>query len=143
MSPKRLMACASPHTILNSKNKCARGAGLRDGNLLGSTVAKPEDVATNGEPNVAALAAAHRYGMSRDHAFVNSNKRTAFVAAELILQLNGWRLEIDDGACVITMLAVTTGGITEDAFLTGYVCTPIEKFKGDLSPINLGASSYR
>ena len=115
-SPKRLMACASPHTILNSKNKCARGAGLRDGKLLGSTVAKPEDVAANGEPNVAALAAAHRYGISRNHAFVDSNKRTALVAAELFLQLNGWRLEVDDADCVHTMLAVATGDITEDAF---------------------------
>ena len=65
------------------------------------------------------------------------------MAAELFLQLNGWRLEIDDAACVLTMLAVTTGGITEDTFLTGYVRTPIEDSKGDLSPINFGASSYR
>ena len=115
-SPKRLTACASPHTILNLKNKCAWGAGLRDGNLLGSTVPKPEDVAANGDPNVAALAAAHRYGISRNHAFVDSNTRTALVAAELFLQLNGWRLEVDDADCVHTMLAVATGDITEDAF---------------------------
>ena len=68
------------------------GAGLRDGNLLGSTVAKPEDVAANRDPNVAAVAAAHRYGISRNHALVNSNKRTALAAAELFLQLNGWRV---------------------------------------------------
>ena len=115
-SPKRLTACASPHTILNLKNKCAWGAGLRDGNLLGSTVAKPEDVAANGDPNVAALAAAHRYGIWRNHAFIDGNKRAALVAAELFLQLNGWRLEIDDAACVLTMMAVATGDITEDAF---------------------------
>ena len=65
------------------------GTGLRDGNLLGSTVAKPEDAAANGDPDVAALAAAYRYGISRNHAFVDSNKRTALVAAELYLQLNG------------------------------------------------------
>ena len=125
------------------KNKCAWGAGLRDGNLLESTVARPEGLAAYGKLYTAALAALHGYGISRNHAFVDSNKRTALVAAELFLQLNGWRLEIDDAACVLTMLAVTTGGITEDAFLTGYVCTPIEKFKGDLSSINLRASSYR
>ena len=90
--------------------------GLRDGNLLESTVAKPEDVAANGDPNVAALAAAHRYGIWRNHAFIDGNKRTALVAAKLFLQLNGWRLEIDNAACVLTMMAVATGDITEDAF---------------------------
>ena len=115
-SQKRLTACASPHTTLNLKNKCAWGAGLRDGNLLGSTVAKPEDVAANGDPNVAALVAAHRYGIWRNQAYVDGIKRTALVAAELFLQLNGWRLEVDDADCVHTMLAVATGDITEDAF---------------------------
>ena len=84
--------------------------------MLESTVAKPEDVAANGDPNVAALAAAHRYGIWRNHAFIDGNKRTALVAAELFLQLNGWRLEVDDADCVHTMLAVATGDITEDAF---------------------------
>lgn len=65
------------------------GAGLRDGNLLGSTVVKPEDVAANSDPDVAALAAAYRYGISRNHAYVDGIRRTALVAAELFLQLNG------------------------------------------------------
>ena len=132
-SPKRLTACASPHTILNLKNKCAWGAGLRDGNLLGSTVAKPEDVAANGDPDVAALAAAHGSGISRNHALVNSNKRTALVAAELFLELNGWRLKIDDAACVLTMLAATTGDITEDAFVDWLRLCAHKKYKNRLS----------
>ena len=90
---------------------------MRDGNLLKSTVAKPEDVAANGDPNVAALAAAYGYGISRNYAFVDGNKRTALAAAELFLQLNGWRLESDDAACMLTMLGVATGDITEDAFV--------------------------
>ena len=92
------------------------GAGLRDGNLLESALAKPENLAAYGDPDVAALAAAYGYGISRNHAFVDGNKRTALVAAELFLQLNGWRLEVGDADCVLTMLAVATGDITEDAF---------------------------
>ena len=57
-----------------------------------------------------------RYGISRNHAFTDGNKRTALVAAGLFLQLNGWRLEVDDADCVLTMLAFATGDITEDAF---------------------------
>ena len=92
------------------------GAGLRDGNLLESAVAKPENLAAYGNPDAAALAAAHGYGISRNHAFIDGNKRTALVAAELFLQLNGWRLVVDDADCVLTMLAAATGDITEDAF---------------------------
>jgi death on curing protein len=92
------------------------GAGLRDGNLLESALAKPENPAAYGDPDAAALAAAYGYGISRNHAFIDGNKRTALVAAELFLQLNGWRLVVDDADCVLTMLAVATGDITEDAF---------------------------
>ena len=92
------------------------GAGLRDGNLLESALAKPENLAAYGNPDAAALAAAYGYGISRNHAFIDGNKRTALVAAELFLQLNGWRLIVDDADCVLTMLAVATGDITEDAF---------------------------
>ena len=92
------------------------GAGLRDGNLLESALAKPENLAAYGNPDAAALAAAYGYGISRNHAFIDGNKRTALVAAELFLQLNGWRLVVDDADCVLTMLAVATGDITEGAF---------------------------
>ena len=92
------------------------GTGLRDGNLLESALAKPENPAAYGDPDVAALAAAYGYGISRNQAFIDGNKRTALVAAELFLQLNGWRLEVDDADCVLTMLAVATGDITEEAF---------------------------
>ena len=92
------------------------GAGLRDGNLLESALAKPENLAAYGDPDVAALAAAYGYGISRNHAFIDGNKRTALVTAELFLQLNGWRLEVDDADLVLTMLLVATGDITEEAF---------------------------
>ena len=92
------------------------GAGLRDGNLLESALAKPENLAAYGNPDVAALAAAYGYGIARNHAFIDGNKRTALVAAELFLQLNGWQLVVGDADCVLTMLAVASGDITEDAF---------------------------
>lgn len=92
------------------------GAGLRDGNLLESALAKPENRAAYGEPDAAALAAAYGLGISRNHAFIDGNKRTALVAVELFLQLNGWRLVVDDADCVLTMLAAAAGDITEDAF---------------------------
>jgi death on curing protein len=53
---------------------------------------------------------------SRDHPFVDGNKRTAFVAAELLMALKGKDLDADDGACVVTMLAVAAGQMDEATY---------------------------
>ena len=92
------------------------GAGLRDDHLLESALAKPQNLAAYGEPDVAALAAAYGYGISRNHAFIDGNKRTGLVATELFLRLNGYRLVVGDADCVLTMLAVASGDITEEEF---------------------------
>lgn len=92
------------------------GAGLRDAALLESALARPLNLASYGKPDAAALAAAYGYGIARNHAFIDGNKRTALVAAELFLRLNGWQLAVTDAECVLTMLAVATGDLTEDEF---------------------------
>ena len=92
------------------------GAGVRDAGLLDSALAKPLNLAADGEPDASALAAAYGYGISRNHAFIDGNMRTGFVAAELFLRLNGFNLSASDADCVLTMLAVAAGDISEDAF---------------------------
>lgn len=92
------------------------GAGMRDAALLDSALSRPPNLAAYGEPDAAALAAAYGYGIARNHAFIDGNKRTALVAAELFLRLNGWQLVVSDADCVLTMLAVATGDVTEDEF---------------------------
>ncbi len=92
------------------------GAGVRDAGLLQSALAKPLNLAAYGEADAAALAAAYGYGISRNHAFIDGNRRTGFVAAELFLRLNGYKLTATDTECVLTMLAVAAGDLTEDAF---------------------------
>ncbi|MDE2255665.1 MAG: type II toxin-antitoxin system death-on-curing family toxin [Betaproteobacteria bacterium] len=91
-------------------------SGTRDTGLFESALARPENLAAYGEPDAAALAAAYGWGLARNHPFVDGNKRTAFVAAELFLMLNGHELAADDAACVLTMLAVASGDMGEDAF---------------------------
>ena len=92
------------------------GAGLRDAALLESALARPLNLAACGEPDAAALAAAYGYGIARNHAFIDGNKRTAWVAAELFLRLNGWQLVSTDADCVFTMLAVAAGELSEREF---------------------------
>ena len=90
--------------------------GVRDTGLLASALARPQNLALYGTPDIAELAAAYGYGISRNHAFIDGNKRTRFVAAELFCGLNGFELVANDGDCVLTMLAVASGDITEAAF---------------------------
>ena len=91
-------------------------SGVRDASLFESAMGKPQNVAAYGEPDAAALAASYGYGISRNHPFLDGNKRTAFVAVELFLMLNGYQLTAADPQCVLTMLDVAAGTITEEQF---------------------------
>lgn len=90
--------------------------GLRDASLLESALARPLKLALYEEPDTAALAAAYGYDIARNPAFIDGNKRTALVVAELFLRLSGWQLIASDSDCVFTLLAVASGDLTEDAF---------------------------
>ena len=91
-------------------------AGVRDAGLLESALAKPQNLAAYGHPDVIALAASYGFGIARNHPFIDGNKRTAFVAVELFLDLNGYELTATDADCVLTMLALAAGEIDEAAF---------------------------
>ncbi len=92
------------------------GTGVRDAGGLESALARPQQPASHGQPDVADLAASYAFGLARNHPFVDGNKRTAFVAAELFLALNGFELVADDADCVVTTLALAAGELTEAAF---------------------------
>jgi death-on-curing protein len=91
-------------------------AGLRDANALESALARAEQLAHYGSPDGAELAAAYGFGIARNHPFSDGNKRTAFVATELFLVLNGFELQAIDADCVITMLGLAAGDIDEASF---------------------------
>jgi death-on-curing protein len=92
------------------------GTGVRDAGLLESALSRPQQLAHDGQPDVADLAASYPFGLARNHPFVDGNKRTAFVAAELFLALNRFELVADDADCVVTMLALAAGELSEAAF---------------------------
>lgn len=90
-------------------------SGLRDRTLLESALAKPKNIAAYDEQkNIYDLAASYAFGISRNHPFLDGNKRTGFVAMELFLSLNGFTLTADDTSCVLVMLDVAAGDISED-----------------------------
>ena len=90
--------------------------GTRDDGLFDSALARPKNLAAYGESDVYALAAAYGVGLAKNHPFIDGNKRTAFVAVELFLELNGHELTASDADCVLTMLAVAAGQMDQDTF---------------------------
>ena len=94
------------------------GSGVRDEGLLESALTRPQQLFAYGDPppDLAALAASLAFGIARNHPFIDGNKRTAFVAAELFLALNGYRLAAEDADCVPHMLALAGGDLDEASF---------------------------
>ena len=91
--------------------------GVRDPGLLESAMAWPQNLHSyEPQADVFSLAAAYAFGLIKNHPFVDGNKRTAFVAVELFLELNGLELTASDADCVLTMLAVAAGQMDEAIF---------------------------
>ena len=90
------------------------GDGVRDITLLESAMARPQNVAAYGDPDVAELAASYAFGIARNHPFVDGNKRTAAVVSETFLMLNGHELTASDAELVVTFLALAAGELPEE-----------------------------
>src|SRR5580704_1370329 len=103
--------------LLHSESIAEHGGadGLRDEGLFESALARPQNLhAYDGVNDVARLAASYAYGLAKNHAFVDGNKRVAFVAAGLFLYLNGYRLKADQAEAVLIVLSVAAGSFSED-----------------------------
>ena len=92
------------------------GIGVRDPGLLESALARPLNRAGYGEPDLAELAAVYALGIAKNHPFIDGNKRTAYVALETFLALNGIAFPVSDAEAVVAMLAMASGEMTEDEF---------------------------
>lgn len=91
-------------------------AGMRDRSLLEAGCARPLNRAAYGTPSLSELAAAYAYGIAKAHAFVDGNKRTAFVTALTFLRLNGLGFRPDAVQGVRMMEDLASGDGTEAAF---------------------------
>lgn len=90
--------------------------GIRDMGLMDSALARPRNHAAYGNADLCTLAASLGHGLARNHPFTDGNKRTAFVAVELFLEMNGLELAAGDVACVVAMLGLADGTLSEAEF---------------------------
>ena len=92
-------------------------AGLRDAGLLESALARPQNHAAYGDPDNAELGALYALGIARNHPFVDGNKRTAFAALFMFVDLNDMTFEPLEVDAAVTMLGMAAGEISDAEFI--------------------------
>ncbi len=94
--------------------------GVRDEGLLDSALARPRQRFAYEDPTPAipALAAAYAFGIARNHAFIDGNKRTAAVVCETFMELNGFVLDVTDTEMYPIFLALAEGSLAEPELAT-------------------------
>ena len=90
--------------------------GIRDEGLLESALARPQNYAAYaGEsPSIYRLATAYAYGIAKNHAFVDGNKRTAMVVSFTFLGMNGLEVTASQQDAYFTFYDLAAGKLTED-----------------------------
>jgi death on curing protein len=95
--------------------------GIRDETLLDSALAKPRNVfAYADQPDIFRLAASYAFGIARNHAFVDGNKRTALVVSLTFLDRNGWDIEASKEDVYFTFLHLADGSLSEVELATWF-----------------------
>ena len=88
--------------------------GVADEGLLDSALARPRNAyAYKPESTIAEIAASCAFGLARNHAFVDGNKRVAFLSIGVFLAINGFKLVADQVDAIRTIFAVAAGGLDE------------------------------
>jgi death-on-curing protein len=89
--------------------------GIRDETLLDSALAKPRNVfAYSDAPSLPRLAASYAFGIARNHAFIDGNKRTALVVSEGFLRVNGMKVVSTPEEKYFTFLHLADGSLSEE-----------------------------
>jgi death-on-curing protein len=92
--------------------------GIRDINLLSSAIAMPH-ASFHGEylhNDIYEMAAAYAFHISKNHPFVDGNKRTALVSALVFLELHGISISDPQGKLYDAMLDLSTGKLNKSEF---------------------------
>ena len=90
--------------------------GMRDLRLLEGAVERPRNRLAYEQANLEQIAAAYAFGIAKAHAFVDGNKRTAFVTAATFLRLNGFGVHPEPLEGVRAMEDLAAGARSEEAF---------------------------
>jgi death on curing protein len=93
-------------------------AGMRDENMFLSALAKPQQLWCYGTPapDLCQLAASYAFGLAKNHPFLDGNNRTAAIACETFLILNGRGFIVGEEEKYPVYLALAAGEMSEEDF---------------------------
>ena len=91
-------------------------SGLRDEGLLQGALQRPINKWQYENADTFGCAAAYAFGVAKAHAFVDGNKRTAFVTGVTFLRLNGWHFVTEPAEGVTFMEDLASGAVSEESF---------------------------
>lgn len=104
--------------------------GVRDAGLLSSALHRPQQIYHYSEGcTLIQLAAAYGFGIAKNHAFIDGNKRTAYIVTRLFLVANGWDIDATQQEKYTTTMALAAGDLTEEQFAAWLkkVAVPLKK----------------
>ena len=94
--------------------------GLRDDGMLRSALERPvnkwqHEQSDLDASDLATLAAAYAFGLAKNHAFVDGNKRAAFMTMVVFLRKNGVRFAPDQAHATAMTMALAAGEVSEES----------------------------
>lgn len=130
---KRLRWLTSAAVIAMQQELIARYGGrpgVRALDSLESALARPQHmVSYKARVTVPELAAAYGWGLLRNHAFIDGNKRIALAAVIVFLELNGFDLTCNEAEETAMVLQAAAGEINESAWSDWVVASAARKRK--------------
>lgn len=91
------------------------GDGVRDMGMLQSALARPQNAFHyNQVVSLSKLAACYAFGIAKNHAFTDGNKRTAYVVMRAFLVMNGFDIQATQEEKYLTVYDLSAGDLTEE-----------------------------
>jgi death on curing protein len=90
-------------------------AGLRDDGLLRSAIERPINKWHYEQSELPELAAACAFGLAKNHAFVDGNKRIAFMSMMTFLRKNGVRFAPEQAHATAMIMSLAAGEVSEES----------------------------
>ncbi len=89
--------------------------GMRDEGMLRSALQRPQDKWHYQQAELPELAAAYAFGLAKNHAFVDGNKRIAFMSLMVFLRINGVAFAPDPAHATAMILSLAAGEVSEES----------------------------
>ena len=89
--------------------------GLRHEGLLRSALERPRNKWHYERAELPELPAAYAFGLAKNHAFVDGNKRIAFMTMSIFLRKNGVRFAPDQAHATAIVMSLAAGEVSEES----------------------------